>query len=47
MRKKPQQEVVSGREARQGWLGRPVLVVLISSLILAGMVWLGIEAWWS
>ncbi|CAH1675648.1 conserved hypothetical protein [Hyphomicrobiales bacterium] len=30
-------------EARQGFLGRPVLVVLISGLVLAVAAWIGVE----
>lgn len=30
-------------EARQGFLGRPVLMVLISGLVLAMAAWIGVE----
>lgn len=30
-------------EARQGFLGRPVLMVLIGGLVLAIVAWLGVE----
>ena len=30
-------------EARQGFLGRPVLMVLIGGLILAIIAWIGVE----
>src|SRR4051794_17494307 len=32
-------------EARQGVRGMPVLIVLISALILAAVVWAGVEIW--
>ncbi|PSJ63419.1 hypothetical protein [Kumtagia ephedrae] len=32
-------------KARQGKLGRPVLVVLIAALVLAMVVWAGVEFW--
>lgn len=34
---------VSGVEARQGLLGRPVLMVLIGGLALAAVAWAGVE----
>lgn len=34
---------ISGVEARQGLLGRPVLMVLVASLLLAVIVWAGVE----
>ena len=45
----PQQETdrapqgVSPVRARQGFLGRPVLVILVVSLILAAIAWWGAE----
>ena len=36
---------VSTNKARQGRLGLPVFVVLVFSLALAGVVWLGLEFW--
>lgn len=41
----PKQEVVSATEARQGLLGKPVLVILLAGLILAMLVWIPTE-WW-
>jgi hypothetical protein len=39
MRQRATGEVVeTGREARQGYLDRPVLAVLVVSLILAGVI---------
>lgn len=35
--------VETGTEARQGRTGRPILIVLIASLALAGIPWLGAE----
>lgn len=35
------------QKARQGKKGRPVLIVLISSLIIVGLVWLGAEIYGS
>lgn len=34
---------LSEKKARQGFLGRPVLIVLVVSLILAVIVWWGVE----
>ncbi|HTO30666.1 MAG TPA: hypothetical protein VL202_05760 [Pararhizobium sp.] len=34
---------VTGVEARQGFLGRPVLMVLIGGLLLAAIAWAGAE----
>jgi hypothetical protein len=34
---------ISGTEARQGLLGRPVLMVLIGGLLLAAVAWAGAE----
>lgn len=31
--------------ARQGRLGRPVLIVLVASVALALIVWAGVEIW--
>jgi hypothetical protein len=36
---------LSPTEARQGVRGMPVLIVLISALVLAAIVWVGIEIW--
>jgi hypothetical protein len=47
MANKPKPAVFSAREARQGWRGSPVLVVLIVSLILVAAVWLAAEIWGS
>ncbi len=35
------------QKARQGKKGRPVLIVLISSLIIVALVWLGAEIYGS
>lgn len=32
-------------QVRQGFLGRPVLIILLSGLILAMLVWVPVE-WW-
>lgn len=37
--------VETGTEARQGRTGRPILIVLIASLALAAVAWLGAEIW--
>lgn len=37
--------VETGREARQGRLGRPVLIVLVAGLVLAIVAWFGAEIW--
>lgn len=37
--------VETGREARQGRLGRPVLIVLVAGLVLAFVAWFGAEMW--
>ena len=34
---------LSEKKARQGFLGRPVLIVLVVSLLLALVVWFGVE----
>lgn len=47
MANKPKPEVFTAREARQGWRGRPVLVVLIVSLVLVAAVWFVAEIWGS
>ncbi|MDO9416362.1 hypothetical protein [Pararhizobium sp.] len=38
-------EHVTATEARQGFLGRPVLMVLGVSLFLAAVAWAGAEMW--
>lgn len=35
--------VETGVEARQGFLGRPVLMVLIGGLVLAVIAWIAVE----
>jgi hypothetical protein len=37
------EEKVSAEQARQGRWGMHVLIILICSLILAGVVWAGVE----
>jgi len=37
--------VISTDRARQGHWGRRVLMVLIGGLVLAGVVWAGVEIW--
>lgn len=37
---------LSSRQARQGPLGRPVLWVLATSLVLAGLVMIALYAWY-
>jgi hypothetical protein len=37
--------VISPTNARQGSRGVPVVVVLVAGLILAAIVWLGVEMW--
>ena len=39
------EKTVSTDKARQGRLGRPVLVVLVVALLLAMAVWAGLEMW--
>jgi hypothetical protein len=39
------EKIVPTNKARQGGPGRPVLFVLIISLLLAGVVWAGVEIW--
>ena len=39
------QKTVSTDKARQGGWGRPVLVVLVVGLLLAMVVWAGVEIW--
>jgi hypothetical protein len=39
------EKTVPTNKARQGGPGRPVLFVLIISLLLAGVVWGGVEIW--
>lgn len=41
----PKHETLSATEARQGLLGKPVLVILLAGLILALLVWIPTE-WW-
>ncbi|PZU83587.1 MAG: hypothetical protein DI528_16790 [Shinella sp.] len=41
----PKQEALSATEARQGLLGKPVLLILLAGLILALLVWIPTE-WW-
>jgi len=36
-------KTIPAKKARSGLLGRPVLVVLITALILAAVVWAGVE----
>ncbi len=38
-------EPVTATEARQGFRGKPVLIVLLAGLILAMLVWIPAE-WW-
>ena len=38
-------ETVSATEARQGFKGKPVLIVLLAGMILAMLVWIPAE-WW-
>lgn len=38
-------EMVTATEARQGFKGKPVLIVLLAGLILAMLVWIPAE-WW-
>lgn len=39
------QKTISPNKARQGPLGRPVLIVLIVALLLALGAWAGVEFW--
>jgi|KBSMisStandDraft_5_1062788.scaffolds.fasta_scaffold8576953_1 hypothetical protein len=39
------EKTVPTDKARQGRLGRPVLVVLIVGLLLAAGAWVGVEMW--
>lgn len=41
----PRRKVYPARQARQGFLGRPVLAVLVISLVLAFLVWGALELW--
>ncbi|WP_428428742.1 hypothetical protein [Pararhizobium sp.] len=34
---------LSGVQSRQGFLGRPVLMVLVGGLVLAALAWAGVE----
>lgn len=36
---------LSGAEARQARLGRPVLIVLLAGIIIAMLIWIPVE-WW-
>ena len=36
---------IQPERARQGKLGRPVLLVLVASIVLALIVWAGVEMW--
>lgn len=38
-------EAVTPTEARQGFRGRPVLIVLLAGIVLAMLVWIPAE-WW-
>lgn len=38
-------ETVTPTEARQGFRGRPVLIVLLAGIVLAMLVWIPAE-WW-
>lgn len=40
-----QEEPLPATDARQGFPGRPVLVVLLAGLLLAMVVWIPVE-WW-
>ena len=40
-----QERPLSGTEARQARLGRPVLIALISGIIIAMLIWIPVE-WW-
>ncbi|MFD2676938.1 hypothetical protein [Camelimonas lactis] len=39
--------VMSDEQAREGPLGRKVLYVLVASLLLVGLAWVILEAWWA
>ena len=39
-------EVLTPRESRQGFLGRPVLYVLLTSLALVLIAWAVVEVWY-
>lgn len=39
------QRVFSSRQSRQGPKGRPVLLVLMTSLVLAAIAWFAAEMW--
>ncbi|NGO64998.1 hypothetical protein G6N76_15115 [Rhizobium daejeonense] len=41
----PEKESLSATKARQGFLGRPVLIILLAGLVLALLVWIPAE-WW-
>jgi hypothetical protein len=38
-------KIIPGREARQGRSGRRILIVLLSALVLALIVWIGVEVY--
>ena len=40
-----QPEPMSPTDARQGFRGKPVLIVLLAGLVLAMLVWIPVE-WW-
>ena len=40
-------KTIPAQEARQGRWGLPVLVVLVASLLLAAVVWVGVEIYGS
>ncbi len=39
-------EVLTPTESRQGFLGRPVLYVLLSSLVLVMIAWAAVQVWY-
>ncbi|KAA0687372.1 hypothetical protein DTW90_33475 [Neorhizobium sp. P12A] len=43
--KEKQSAPISPPDTRQGALGKPVLIVLVSALILAAVGWIGVEFW--
>lgn len=38
-------KIIPEEKAKQGRLGRPVLIVLVCALILAMFAWAGVEMW--
>jgi len=44
---RPDGPIVSAEKARQAKPGRPVLVVLVSSLVLAGLAWIAVALYGS